>query len=106
MRSADEFKSIKAVTLSTAGHVFDQFGVSGFLAFDFRELPRHVVKLHGLNFLNRSHYCSRLQPVWMQLLKNLSKVTAESSALILMIVVSCLVCIYRMPLLQGDSRNS
>ena len=48
MRSADQFESFKAVPFGSTRHVLDQFGVSGFLTFDLRELPGHVVKLHGM----------------------------------------------------------
>ena len=48
MGPADQLKALEAVRFSTSGHVVDQFGVSGFLPFDLRELPGHVVKLHRM----------------------------------------------------------
>ena len=54
MGSADQFKPLKSVTLSSTGHVLDQFGIRGFLAFNVRKLPGDVVELHGKSFSEAS----------------------------------------------------
>lgn len=50
MGTADQFKPLKPITLSSTSHVLNQFGIRGLLAFNVRKLPGDVVELHGKSF--------------------------------------------------------